>query len=602
MDSQKNQIIESLKRATNILVTVSTNPSVDQLAGAIGLALALNKMDKHATAVFSGDVPSTIEFLQPDKTLEKTTNSLRDFIIALDKSKADKLRYKVEDQMVKIFITPYRTSISEEDLEFSQGDFNVEVIVALGVMKQEDLDQAITSHGRILHDATIVAINTVPGAQLGSVNWVDEKASSLSEMLVDLAQTMDSDILDSQMATAFLTGIVAETNRFSNEKTSSETMQMSAQLMAAGANQQLVASQLGSTPPLAPKPADEQAKPQLAENDKDTEDKGDDDGQAGADGSLRISHGETSKSDEKDDENDEDDEEVEPEIPIEQIHIDEQGEIKPASEASTPPPVTHLPSVQPPVLTGPPHVALEPPSRSGQLTANSEPDHENLDPSIDPLTPQQPTGPMLSHSQPGTPPPMPPQPPMPEPANDVSPTVPVPDLPLPEPEPPQPTSPVFDATQPPPFGALPSEMPAPLPPSQPPLVSPTPPLVGSNHVDAARDAVSNVVSGMPPTVLEPIQALNAAPMDLGPLPAVNTNQDIPTPMNMASPDRGLAPGLVPLSPAPLGNMPPATPPTVNGPAAAPPPVPPPMMPPQMPPLPPNPQNPLGPQPPLPPAQ
>ena len=31
--------------------------------------------------------------------------SLRDFIVALDKSKADKLRYKVEDKFVKIFIT-----------------------------------------------------------------------------------------------------------------------------------------------------------------------------------------------------------------------------------------------------------------------------------------------------------------------------------------------------------------------------------------------------------------------------------------------------------------------------------------------------------------
>jgi len=113
METQKNQVVESLKKATNILVTVSANPSVDQLAGAIGLTLLLNRLSKHATAVFSGSVPSILEFLQPDKTLEKNTDSLRDFIIALDKSKADKLRYKVEDQMVKIFITPYMTSISD---------------------------------------------------------------------------------------------------------------------------------------------------------------------------------------------------------------------------------------------------------------------------------------------------------------------------------------------------------------------------------------------------------------------------------------------------------------------------------------------------------
>src|SRR3982751_4664630 len=139
----KQQVVERLKQATNVLVTVSNNPSVDQLAACIGLTLLLNKMGKHATAVFSGQVPSTIEFLKPADTIEKNTDSLRDFIIALDKSKADKLRYKVEDNVVKIFITPYKTSLSSDDLEFSQGDFNVDVVVALGVERQEDLDEAI---------------------------------------------------------------------------------------------------------------------------------------------------------------------------------------------------------------------------------------------------------------------------------------------------------------------------------------------------------------------------------------------------------------------------------------------------------------------------
>src|SRR5205085_4129287 len=139
------------------------NPSVDQLAACLGMALLLNKMGKHAAGVFSGEVPSTIEFLKPEDTLEKNTDSLRDFIIALDKHKADKLRYKVEDNVVRIFITPYRTSLSEKDLNFSQGDFNVDVVVALGVADQNDLDEAISAHGRILHHATIATIsNTQP--------------------------------------------------------------------------------------------------------------------------------------------------------------------------------------------------------------------------------------------------------------------------------------------------------------------------------------------------------------------------------------------------------------------------------------------------------
>ncbi len=241
----KQQIVEQLKNATNILVTVSNNPSVDELSAALAFTLMLNKLDKHATAVFSGAIPPAIEFLDPEKTFEGAVDSLRDFIIALDKEKADRLRYKVEGEMVKIFITPYRTTITNKDLEFSQGDFNVEVIVALGVEQREALDQAIVAHGRILHDATVITINAAAGkGALGSIDWQDPNASSLCEMLMSLSEALQTGLIDEQIATALLTGIVAATERFSNEHTTPRVMTMSAQLMAAGANQQLIATKL----------------------------------------------------------------------------------------------------------------------------------------------------------------------------------------------------------------------------------------------------------------------------------------------------------------------------------------------------------------------
>jgi hypothetical protein len=266
MDIAQTQIIEKLQSSTNILVTVSRDPSVDQLSACIGATLLLNKLGKHATAVFSGQVPSTIEFLQPENTLEKTTDSLRDFIIALDKTKADKLRYKVEDDMVRIFITPYRTSITQADLEFSQGDFNVDLVLAIGVHRQEDLDDAIMAHGRILHDAVVTSINTTTSQdKLGTINWTDPNASSLAELVANLANALDGTLMDQQIATALLTGIVAETERFSNEKTTPMAMSVSALLMSAGANQQLVATQLSAPEPqpvVAELPAVELSNPQ----------------------------------------------------------------------------------------------------------------------------------------------------------------------------------------------------------------------------------------------------------------------------------------------------------------------------------------------------
>lgn len=243
----KKQLIDSIKDKTNILVTVSRDPSVDELAAALGLTIFLNKLGKHATAVASGTIPSAIDFLQPDKTFEATADSLRDFIIALDKEKADHLRYKLEGDVVKIFITPYRTTITDKDLEFSQGDYNVELVIALNVANNDELDKALSAHGKILHNATVVTVTAGSvKSQLGSLEWHEDKASGVSEMIADLLQELKTAkaALDEQMSTALLTGIVAATERFSNDATSPRVMTTAADLMASGANQQLIATKL----------------------------------------------------------------------------------------------------------------------------------------------------------------------------------------------------------------------------------------------------------------------------------------------------------------------------------------------------------------------
>lgn len=538
MENPKQQIIDRLNQATNILVTVSLNPSVDQLAGAIGLTLLLNKLGKHATAVFSGQTPSTIEFLQPDKTLETNTNSLRDFIIALDKSKADKLRYKVEDQMVKIFITPYRTSISDKDLEFSQGDFNVEVVVAIGVEEQSHLDQAITSHGRILHDATIIGINTKEGSTLGSINWNQPDACSLSEMLVALCLDLKPDGLDTQMATAFLTGIVAETNRFSNEKTTSAAMQMSAKLMNAGANQQLIATQLQTPTSNA---SDSTAVDGVS---AELPDPGTHQTPAvSADGSLLIDH-QLAGSAAQDPPQTDDISDIDK---LNQIDIDETGQIKLESDPQDPHTTAKIHKET--------RTILEPPSTGGQLTANTEP--EALDPSTDPLGATEIPIPLLSHDA------------TPETAALQDP--PTAELVTPDPQPAPNLQDVFGATSTsdlepiatPPGFELPAS-PSPLPDIEKLVDDPQPHEPSQNdpiHLDDARDAVNQVANGVPDHVLAPIQALNAQPMDLnlGDMPAVAT-----------SPASAFADSATPTPFVPEAN----TTPDPN----APPPVPPPMMP------------------------
>lgn len=607
MDSQKQQLIEKLQASTNILVTVSSNPSVDQLASCIGLTLLLNKIGKHATAVFSGDIPSTIEFLQPEATIEKNTDSLRDFIIALDKSKADKLRYKVEDRVVKIFITPYRTSLTPDDLEFSQGDFNVDAVVALGVHKQQDLDQAITSHGRILHDAAVMTINNTPDGELGSVNWQSLKASSLGELVAELGDDLDKSAFDEQIATALLTGIVAETERFSNEKTTPRTMSLSAELMAVGANQQLVASKLQEPAPApAPEPvAAEAPKEEPKEEPKAAEPERPKEQPKSDDGTLEINH------------------ESAPREPAGEKPAEAPAEPKPESrpeedKAAAPKEGPRVEEEAPEggvhtLMTTPPIVPVSP------ITANIQP--EGLDPSTDPLSlPPVPTELLNRHDEnhtEGEHIPAPPasvlsqiesakttpQNPFPNASDPIGafkpdfPPAPAPSQPAatPQPisvaEPAKPTEPSGknDSTD-----VKPEEIDQTLADLEEKIHEDTEKTEGepAKDVEAARDEVLKALNEVPSSSPEPIQALNAQPMvenlhGTSSAPAPITNPSLP-PLPQV-PDFEAAPGALSPADTPLDMpLPPVTGfPAPNAPQPepkqddpnAPPSVPPPFMPP-----------------------
>lgn len=406
-----NQIVERLGSANNVLITVSKDPSVDQLAACIGLTLALNKHGKHATAVFSGKIPSTLEFLQPEMTIERNTNSLRDFIISLDKSKADKLRYKVEDEFVKIFITPYKTSIDDKDLNFTQGDFNIDLIITLGVQERSDLDAAIVAHGRIMHDAAVAALSTTTVSEVGTINWVDPNASSLCEMATDLVSAVDKEALDAQIATALLTGMVAETDRFGNEKATPHTMSASGVLMAAGASTQLVSSKLQAPPPEEQESEKTQEVetelPEVVEQTEDNKEESAEPPKAN-DGVIEIDH--SSDDDIKIDEQGR----LEAIKKLEEAQAELNGtldtetnespeEPKTESEGATQEesPRQYLGGETPTDEAGPKtdtedsKIVLDPPQLGGQLTANSVPEHKQYSDSVDPMSKDSSQAPLI---------------------------------------------------------------------------------------------------------------------------------------------------------------------------------------------------------------
>ena len=254
MNNEKdlNKLSEQIKKANNVLVAVNSNPTIDELTSALALTLMLNKNDRRAVTIYSGETPDVLQFLKLDETFDKTVDGLRDFIVTLDSKKADRVVVKAEDGMVKVYITPSGQTISSEDLGFEQGDYNIDLVIGVGVSSQNDLDKALSAHGRILHNASVASLSIgKDSSELGGLNIKAPGASSYAEVIYKLPELLDRGLaededpaMDKAVATALLTSLVAATNRFSNNRTTAEIMSLASDLMRTGANQQLIAKEL----------------------------------------------------------------------------------------------------------------------------------------------------------------------------------------------------------------------------------------------------------------------------------------------------------------------------------------------------------------------
>lgn len=248
-----SKVAEKIQHATNILIALSKDPNVDEISAAIALAFVLDQQKKHVTAIYSGQTPNALEFLRPEETFQKDISSLQDFIIALNKSKADHLIYQVEGDYVKILITPYKGQIKKEDLEYSYSDYNVDLVIVFNVNSGSEIDSALSEYGRIMHDAMAINItSSVPG-RFADLEWSDPSKSSVCEMVYDLLGELEIDNTPQEVATALLTGILSATERFSNNRTKPTTMAVASKLMEAGADQQLISSNIlkAETPAVA---------------------------------------------------------------------------------------------------------------------------------------------------------------------------------------------------------------------------------------------------------------------------------------------------------------------------------------------------------------
>jgi hypothetical protein len=257
----KQQTVELIRQAQNILLVTGQQPSHDQFAAVIAMHTVLTRLGKRVDMIVSDSFPRSAELFHTGK-VSRDLSGIRDFIIKLrmDDVEVEKLKYQVEGDSLDVIITPHNGNFTPEDASFSYGAYQFDLVIAVGVAQITKLDNILADNPTIFDGLHLINIDYHRiNENYGSVNLVDTSATAVCEMLISLFESLDSGMIDEYVATAILTGIMSATANFTAPQTTAKAMTMAAQMVAAGAKQQEVVRVLGSSktqnsiPPSRPK-------------------------------------------------------------------------------------------------------------------------------------------------------------------------------------------------------------------------------------------------------------------------------------------------------------------------------------------------------------
>jgi len=257
-NTTQKQVTDLIKRSEKILVMPSSPPDGDSIGSAIALYLALHKLEKDVTVVCRDAIPELLHFLPNVKVVGNQMASSTDFVISLNTKNVDIADIKTsrEGNAFNIVLTPREGRITEDNITFNKGEVDYDLIITVDTAELSQLGDLYENNTELFHQIPVINIDHhVSNTHFGKINCVDIMASSTTELLLpileELAHEESVDLIDSDVATLLLTGIITDTGSFQNANTTPKSFAKAAQLISYGARQQEIIQHIYKTKQLS---------------------------------------------------------------------------------------------------------------------------------------------------------------------------------------------------------------------------------------------------------------------------------------------------------------------------------------------------------------
>jgi nanoRNase/pAp phosphatase (c-di-AMP/oligoRNAs hydrolase) len=248
--STEQQIFEQINKSSKILILLPGVLSADSLASGLALRLFLIKQQKDAVLVSSGKAGESLKFLPGAGELKEQVTAGKSLVVTLDTSvKAlEEISYHTAQDKVQIYLKPKNQEFAPQDISFSQEKFPVDLIIILGAKSLEDLDKVYNSNPDLFYETPKINIDNQPGNEyFGAINLIDVTATSVAEILAGLLQKYELQLIDEDIATCLLAGIIEKTSSFQHVQTTPRAFLKAGELVALGGRQQEIVKNIFKT-------------------------------------------------------------------------------------------------------------------------------------------------------------------------------------------------------------------------------------------------------------------------------------------------------------------------------------------------------------------
>ncbi|MCU0679073.1 MAG: DHH family phosphoesterase [Planctomycetes bacterium] len=248
MLDQKQQFIEQIKKAENILIVFNKTWNGDAIASALAMFLFLSKVGKKTTIIADKfDAGKIYSFLPAFNEIKSSFKNIRQFIINLDlaNAKVDKVKYQIEDNLLKFIITPKEGFFTASDVRTSATGFDYDLVIILDTPDLESLGAVYDQNTEFFYQVPVVNIDHhADNEEYGQINIVELTAIATAEILYELFLSYSKDAFDENIATCLLCGIISKTRSFKTQNLTPQALIASSRLISLGARREEIVNQL----------------------------------------------------------------------------------------------------------------------------------------------------------------------------------------------------------------------------------------------------------------------------------------------------------------------------------------------------------------------